>query len=221
MRLKRAIECAVLFVGVPTAWALGWIPVHILALLLAMTTVIVVALMLDRSFDRRALWNAGAVTKREFRRIVAQFAVGAALLTLAVWTWAPELLFAFPRRNPHLYIVVMVLYPLVSVYPQEVAYRAFFFHRYGALFPGRVAMNAASAVAFGYMHVVFHNWIAVALCLAGGALFAWTYARTRSTLLASIEHALYGNFIFTVGLGIYFFHGTMELTRDVMTSINP
>ena len=29
----------------------------------------------------------------------------------------------------------MIFYPLVSVYPQEIIFRSFFFHRYRDLFP--------------------------------------------------------------------------------------
>lgn len=35
-----------------------------------------------------------------------------------------------------------------------------------------------------------------------------TYRRARSLLAASIEHALYGMLVFSVGLGRFFFHGT-------------
>lgn len=39
---------------------------------------------------------------------------------------------------------------------------------------------------------------------AAGVLFAWTYERTRSTLAVSVEHALFGCWMFTVGLGSFF-----------------
>jgi membrane protease YdiL (CAAX protease family) len=100
----------------------------------------------------------------------------------------------------------MVAYPAVSVYPQEVIYRAFVFHRYGPVFPGRWAIIAASAGAFALAHAPFGHWLSVVLSGAGGVIFAYTYQRTESLLAPAVEHALYGCFIFTVGLGTYFYY---------------
>jgi len=101
----------------------------------------------------------------------------------------------------------MLLYPLLSVYPQELLYRAFFFHRYQPLFGSGWRMLLASAFAFGFAHVILGNWISVVLCLIGGLLFALTCQHSGSLLLTCLDHALFGNFIFTVGLGQFFYHG--------------
>lgn len=39
------------------------------------------------------------------------------------------------------------------------------------------------------------------LTFIGGLLFALTFKKTKSTLLVSIEHAIYGSWLFTVGMG--------------------
>jgi membrane protease YdiL (CAAX protease family) len=88
------------------------------------------------------------------------------------------------------------------------------FHRYRPVFRGRWPMIIASAVAFGYAHVVFDSALAVGLSSVGGGLFALTYDRTRSTLICAIEHTLYGCFIFTVGLGVHFYAGTMRFAES-------
>jgi membrane protease YdiL (CAAX protease family) len=98
----------------------------------------------------------------------------------------------------------MIAYPVCSVYPQELVYRAFFFHRYKGLFPNRLLMIGASALVFSYMHIVFQNSVAVMLTLPGGMLFARTYSDSRSTFAVSFEHALYGCFLLTAGLHSYF-----------------
>ncbi len=130
------------------------------------------------------------------------------LLGLAVRFFAPELLFSFIKRSPGVWILVMLFYPLVSVYPQEMLYRAFFFHRYQPLFGNGWAMLLASALAFGFVHIIFGNWLSVVLCVFGGLLFAFTYQSSGSLLLACMEHAIFGNFIFTIGLGKFFYHGS-------------
>ena len=126
------------------------------------------------------------------------------LLGLVIWWFKPELLFSLIKRQPILWAAIMILYPLISVIPQEVLFRGYFFHRYGPLFGGRLGMIAASALAFGWVHIIFGNWISVALTTVGGVLFGATYRRSGSLLLACLEHALFGNFIFTIGIGRFF-----------------
>jgi membrane protease YdiL (CAAX protease family) len=110
----------------------------------------------------------------------------------------------------------MVAYPVLSVYPQGVLYRAFFFERYVDLFPGKWAMILASAAAFSFLHIIFRNWLAVGLTLAGGVLFALRYQETDSLATSSFEHSLYGCWLFTVGLGQYFYHGTIQTVSTVI-----
>jgi uncharacterized protein len=128
------------------------------------------------------------------------------LLGLAVRIF-PEFLFSLVRRQPLFWALIMLLYPLLSVCPQEFLYRAFFFQRYQPLFGSGRGEIAASSLAFSFVHIIFGNWLAVGLCCLGGLLFSLTYQRSGSLLLGSIDHALFGNFIFTIGLGQFFHHG--------------
>ena len=47
------------------------------------------------------------------------------------------------------------------------------------------------------------------LGIFGGYIFASTYKKTKSLLIVSIEHALYGNTIFFLGLGWFFWGGSV------------
>jgi len=69
-------------------------------------------------------------------------------------------------------------------------------------------MMLVSAMAFGFVHIIFRNWLAVGLCAIGGLLFSFTYQTSGSFLLACLDHAIFGNFLFTIGLGRYFYHGS-------------
>jgi len=204
----RAVEFVVLFFAVPGLAAVDLLPGKaVFPLLFVGCGICLTMLLLDRRFRRRQLWNFRAV-ERQWKAVVLPFVIGAALLT--VWTLAfdRDLLLRLPREKPGLWLMIMCFYPLVSVYPQEVIYRAFVFHRYRRLFPQAWMRIAASAVAFGWVHVLFYNAFAVVLTLLGGVLFAWTYERSRSLLAVSIEHALYGCYLFTIGLGWYFYSGS-------------
>ena len=140
--------------------------------------------------------------------VLIRDAVCVAGLGIAVYFLAPQLLFSLIRRSAWLWALVFLLYPLLSVYPQEFLYRAFFFHRYQPLFGRGWGMLLASALAFAFVHIIFRNWLAVGLCLVGGFLFSVTYQASGSLLLACLDHAIFGNFLFTIGLGQFFYHGS-------------
>jgi len=182
----------------------------IIPTLLLTATVCLIVLLRDRGFDRNRLWN-----RRDFgqhlRRSVLVFVPAAALLTVIVAALTPDLLLQLPRQRPVLWVLVMVLYPLLSVYPQEIIFRTFFFHRYEPLFPRPTHMILMSGITFGLAHLFFANWLAPVLTTLGGLLFASTYQRSGSTLQAFLEHGLWGDFIFTVGLGWYFYGGSIVL----------
>ena len=206
-RLWLRIELAAIFFGIPTAVLVGrlsGVKLPLVPTLLVVCAGIVATLARDPHFDRRVLATLRGL-RHEGRRVLLFFAVAAAgLLTYTAWA-LPDRLLDLPREKPWLWAMVMVLYPLLSVLPQELIYRVFFFHRYSRAVGSPRVLLAISALAFGYVHVLYGAWISVLLTLVGGLLFGLTYLRTRSIWLVSLEHALYGCFLFTVGLGHFFY----------------
>ena len=71
-------------------------------------------------------------------------------------------------------------------------------------------MVTMSAVAFCVAHILFLNWVAPILGLLAGIIFANTYRRTNSLAMVTLEHSLYGNAIFVMGLGWYFWGGSIN-----------
>ncbi|MDX1388111.1 MAG: CPBP family intramembrane glutamic endopeptidase [Acidobacteriota bacterium] len=201
-------EYVVLFVGAPLAYVSDLIPLPPIPALWILSGACLAILLGARDFDRRRLWNARRLRVRLLRALLP-FLFAAPLLFVMTATVAPEKLFGMIRERPVLWGTLMVLYPVLSVYPQGLVYRAFIFHRYRPLFRNRWMRIVASALAFSMVHVIFENWIAPLLTLAGGLLFAWTYARTRSALVASFQHALFGCFSFTIGLGWFFYYAAV------------
>jgi membrane protease YdiL (CAAX protease family) len=202
-----AAEFLLLFFGVPLLIFYRVVPnLPILYLLVAGTATFLV-LRHDPSFDSSRLFSVRGIGPY-LSRLLLRDAVFLLLLGLAVRLFAPHLLFSFVKRAPAFWALVMLLYPLLSAYPQELLYRAFFFHRYRPLFGSGWTMLLASALAFGFVHIIFGNWLAIALCILGGLLFAFTYQHSGSLLLTCIDHGVFGNFIFTIGLGQFFYHGS-------------
>ncbi len=214
-RAGLIVEFVMLFVALPLGYRFSPVRIPALPLLWVVAGYAWWQLFRDPHFDRAKLWNAGQLASR-IGVILAIFIAVGLLLWLGVRRFAPELEFSFVRQHPAFWAVVMVAYPVLSVYPQGILYRAFFFERYAAIFPGKWPMIVASAAAFAFLHIIFRNNLAIALTFGGGLLFAARYAATGSLATSSFEHALYGCWLFTVGLGQYFYHGTIGTVGSVM-----
>ncbi len=206
MRWKLIGEFVLLFVLLPVGFRFKPFPFPIIPALWLLTVYCLFRLLRDPSFDRTLLWNSVALRTR-WLRIFLLFLVLAALIAAGIYSLHPDWLFILVRKTPWFWLLVMVLYPVLSVYPQGIVFRAFLFQRYRQIFRSPVAITIASALAFSFAHIVFRNWIAVSFTLVGGVIFAWRYRQSRSLLTSSFEHALYGCWMFTVGLGDFFYRG--------------
>jgi membrane protease YdiL (CAAX protease family) len=204
------VEFVVLFAALPTAFALANHRLPAIPTLWLVTCYCLLMLLSDTGFDRSRLWRAGAVSDN-IGAILILWVAAVSVIGAAVCQLNPGLFLNFPRTNPRLWLLVMVLYPLVSVYPQGIIYRAFLMHRYERLFGSGVLMILVAAAAFAYLHVIFKNWIAVGMTFLGGLIFAYRYWQAQSLLVSSIEHALYGCLMFTVGLGEFFYHASRKI----------
>jgi membrane protease YdiL (CAAX protease family) len=214
-RSSLIMEFLLVFVALPLAYRYSPVQIPALPLLWAVAGYALWRLLRDQQFNRTRLWNARELPGR-LGVILILFAVAALALWLGVRRFTPDLEWSLVRQHPAFWAVVMVAYPVLSVYPQGLLYRAFFFERYAGLFPGKWAMIVASAAAFAFLHIIFRNSLAVALTFCGGLLFAARYAETGSLATSSFEHALYGCWLFTVGLGQYFYHGTIASVGTVI-----
>ena len=69
------------------------------------------------------------------------------------------------------------------------------------LFTNKRLFIFINAILFALGHLFFRNTLVLFLTFLGGLLFAITFNKTNSTILVSIEHAIYGCWLFTVGMG--------------------
>jgi membrane protease YdiL (CAAX protease family) len=199
-----AIEFLLLFFAGPTLFAYTRHRIPAIPALWVLLAYCLFILLHDPRFDRQRLWDARPI-RQYAPAILGLFAPVAIAGAVLVRRFAPALFLNFPRSNPLLWGLVMVLYPVLSVYPQGIIYRVFLFDRYRGLFGSGWGMLLASAVSFAYVHIVFRNPLALGLTFLAGLLFAFRYAQTGSLLVSSFEHALYGCAIFTIGLGRSFY----------------
>ena len=162
----------------------------------------------DGSFNRKQPWNKEAF-RQNVSRTLRWFVPGAIIVGSVFAALRPDLLWMLPRSQTGVWLVLMMTYPVLSVYPQEIVFRTFFFHRYHPLFPTIRSKVLASGVTFGVAHIVFANWVAPLMTAIMGVLFGLTYVRTGSTLQVALEHGIWGWFAFTIGLGWYVFSGAI------------
>jgi membrane protease YdiL (CAAX protease family) len=125
------------------------------------------------------------------------FFVGAVM----VYFYNPTLLFSIVINKPHIWIFILFIYAFLSVVPQEIIYRHFFFKRYENLFEDKKMFLLLNMFCFSLCHLFLLNIMVLLLTFIGGGLFAYTYQQEKSMLWVCAEHTLYGYLIFTLGIG--------------------
>lgn len=150
--------------------------------------------------------------RKEIGIVFLRFSIVAVLLTIALYYYHREWLFWLPRKSLELWGLIVVIYPLLSVCPQALVYRALFERRYAMAFSSPKVSLLVGVLIFCLAHIPFQNVWALAFTLPGGFLFLRTYRRTNALWLSTLEHALYGDLLFTVGWGVYLVNsGTQHL----------
>ncbi len=136
-----------------------------------------------------------------WKQTIIKFSIIIVLTTLFVWFTNKEALFNVVINKPKLWVFILFIYSVFSVYPQELIYRTFFFQRYEDLFKDNNQFIFFNAIVFSLGHIFFKNALVLILTFLGGLLFAMNFKNTKSTFLVSVEHAIYGSWLFTVGMG--------------------
>ena len=115
-----------------------------------------------------------------------------------------SLFFVFPKESPKVWLLVIILYPLFSVIPQEFVYRVFFLQRYKNILSKNLLIKYfINSVVFSYAHIVFQNYHAVIITVLVSPIFYYSYER-KSFLTCILIHSIGGLIIFTYGLGNFF-----------------
>jgi membrane protease YdiL (CAAX protease family) len=210
-KIYLALECAAIFYIIPPA--LYFIRHAIAFKILA---IIIITGLLAWLYLRKEGESPGsilAVPKDigcQIIHILKVFLPAATIMTMAAWYYIPLYFLVFPKNHPVIWILVMVLYPLVAAVPQELFFRGLFFRRYRPLFTDQKLLLAANALSFGLAHVFYANWMAPVLSFFGGLLFGYRYLQSGSLLVTAIEHGLWGDLLFTIGYGWYFYSGSIQ-----------
>lgn len=159
--------------------------------------------------DLKTMWRWDAVSWKVLQPILIRWVIATfAMIGFCLW-YDPERFLYIPQNMPVFAVILCFVYPIVSALPQELVFCSFFFKRYGAFFGTGLKMVITSAIVFAYAHMLYINWVAPTLSLIAGLIFAQTYRESKSLALVTIEHGLYGNSLFLIGLGWYFYGGAV------------
>lgn len=176
----------------------GWY--KIVPLLLIAGTFLIL-LLTDPEFDNRVFTR---FRKDYAGKSVVRIVIISLLLIWFTWWIYPDLFLSFPLENFNGYVITFFLYPVASVFPQEIIYRVYFFHRYESIIPEKYLLMLSNAIIFGLTHFIYANWVAPIATFLVSWVFIYNYYQTKSWLNVSLEHYLYGIIMFTIGFGYFF-----------------
>jgi membrane protease YdiL (CAAX protease family) len=195
----KLLEFFIIFIVLPVSFAIPY-PV-ILKFILGIIGFVYVIYVLLKIENNRFKIAPNLNWKRFWTETSIKLLIIAILTSVFVWFTDREMFFEVVINKPLLWLVILIVYSLFSVYPQELVYRTLYFQRYEQLFKSKKLFIFINAVVFSLAHTMFRNPLVHIITFLGGILFALTYNKTKSTLLVSIEHAIYGSWLFTIGMG--------------------
>lgn len=196
-------EFVLLFFGVPVLLLLEGELIHPSTVLIPIVAFVFIILHFWTDFRWKELWDF----PEKWSTVLIHMGI-AILVSLVMMGWVyffdRQNLFNLPFGNWRLWLMLSTFYPVFSASIQEVIFRTFIFRRYERLFNGKQAIIFASAIAFSFAHIFYFHIISLLLTFILGLYLGWIYYRMRSVLFTALLHSIYGNMVFTVGMGHYF-----------------
>lgn len=195
------LELVLFYVFVPfivNKYLEGWYKIIPLLLIGGTFTLL---LLTDPEFDKRVFYR---FRKKYMAKSVVRIVIISTLLVWFTFWIFPHLFLTYPVRYFEEYVITFFLYPVASVFPQEIIYRVYYFHRYETLLPEKYLLMLSNAVIFGLTHFIYDNWVAPIATFLVSWIFIYNYYQTRSLLNVTLEHYLYGIIMFTIGFGYFF-----------------
>ncbi len=203
----RGAEFLCLYVLAPLIMAVALPPGVLFPALFAVSALGMILLHFTAGFRWRDLVGGMAEIRLPVILVTAALTSAASLLIIA--QSRPDALFSLPRFRPGLMVMITLLYPVLSVLPQELVYRPLYFRRYGHFLPSGSRGLMLNAALFSLAHLMYWSALVAAMTFLGGLIFAWAYETRRSFPLAMVLHSVAGIVLFAVGMGAYFYSGNV------------
>lgn len=195
----KLVELFLIFIALPVSFVFDY-PFMIKAILTIIGFVYVIYILLKVEGNTFKV-APNLDWKAFFKHVVFKLIIIAFMTIVYMWFTSKSDLFITLYKKPQLWVIILFAYAIFSVYPQELIYRTLFFQRYKMLVKSKTLFIFLNASLFSLAHIFYKNPLVLLITFLGGILFALTYDKTKSTLLVSIEHTIYGCWLFTVGMG--------------------
>ena len=197
----KILEFIILFIVIPVSFAINyslWLKFSIgclgfIYIIYVLVKIESVKLQLLKKIKWKPFWVT--ISKRFF--IIAIFTIVFVCITDS------SSLFNILLNKPLKWLILLFFYSFFSVLPQELIYRTFFFKRYAVWFKNNKTLIFINSLLFALAHLFFDSILVLILTFVGGLFFSSTYKKRESTLLVTIEHAIYGCWLLTVGMGSF------------------
>jgi uncharacterized protein len=208
MKSKRIIlysilEIIILYIFLPLLFLFYDFHFPVMLILFPLGIGIYFFLRHDKTFDKNLFsnWQDG---KKQLKPVLILFIISALVMLVIILIINPSHLFYLIREKPLFLLVISIFYPVFSVIPQALAYRALFFHRYAHLFPGKWFQIIVSALLFSFGHILYKNYLVLILTFVAGIIYSYHYIKSKSLIFSILEHSAYGIWLFASGLGMFF-----------------
>ncbi|WP_276366729.1 CPBP family intramembrane glutamic endopeptidase [Chryseolinea sp. H1M3-3] len=192
-------ELTTLFIIFPLLYFFDLIPVHKIIPLVVLFVYCVIVLGLNKPINPDRF-----KTKANWKAIVVRFLSLNIVIFLWIKFFSSNALFADFSVNKQLLLMTLI-YPVSSAFPQELIFREFFFYRYEPLLNHKAVAIICNMILFSFAHLYFANWTILLFTFVGGLIFSLTYLNTKSLLVVTIEHSLFGILILSSGLADQFY----------------
>ncbi len=198
-----SLEFILLFIGIPLFLFYGADLLHPSSVLVPLLILVFMVLAFTKNFRWKELYDFPITWAEVITHLLIAFVVSMILLSW-VFFFDQKNLFNLPRGNLKVWLMLSTFYPVFSAYVQEVIFRTFIFRRYKRLFGRGWLLIFASAGVFSFAHIFYYHPVSMVLTFILGFYLAIIYRKTKSVLFVAFLHGLYGNMVFTIGLGHYF-----------------
>jgi len=195
----KLVELLLLFVAIPIILAF---PFYLLVKVLIVLLAIIYCLWIAKKFYLFTKKELYKINHHQYWKMIGLYFLLITISTsIFVWKTMPENLFIVLKKAPLFWLGLILFYSIFSVYPQEILYRLFFFKRYQSITSNTTLFIIMNILVFPLAHLFFHNWFLLFITLIGGILFSISFYKSKSLMVTFIEHALYGSWLFTIGMG--------------------
>ncbi len=197
-QVNRYIELILLFILLPASLLLNYPTPIKVGLCIGAFIFSLWIVIKEKPVHRSTLWSIS--TWSFWKGLLLRLAFGMIAAYVIMYFYKPDMIFVI-FKDLRLFFAIVFIYSFLSVTAQELAYRTFFFHRYEHLFKNKQVFMLLNAAVFSLAHIIFKDPVVLLMTFAGGLFFAYTYDKSRSLLLVCIEHAIYGLWLFMLGIG--------------------